>query len=282
MFFGESSEGLPGRQVVGNAQEACPDVIEKTGNGRYVSDINALKAKYGDRFMTGHCIETTLQVMLGVCPRERKRSDAYKGLIGYLKRNYGINLIIRSQKIKKSMKKKVFLVGKVREIEPGTIMNVQQEIQNELDSVTNERRVVFSVANPKENEFEFIFERTSLQDLVKKDKINSVDADTITGTGLNGFSMPEPLPSAPFGSYFNTFIDMDACAQQAQPAVRQRFHNAGGQASVRFRPGRQHAVMRAVQRGQQFRRQFPRQAGGGLAAEIGAAAGQGRARFPRE
>lgn len=209
MFFGESSEGLPGRQVVGNAQEACPDVIEKTGNGRYVSDINALKAKYGDRFMTGHCIETTLQVMLGVCPRERKRSDAYKGLIGYLKRNYGINLIIRSQKIKKSMKKKVFLVGKVREIEPGTIMNVQQEIQNELDSVTNERRVVFSVANPKENEFEFIFERTSLQDLVKKDKINSVDADTITGTGLNGFSMPEPLPSAPFGSYFNTFIDMD-------------------------------------------------------------------------
>lgn len=220
MLFGESSEGLPGRQVVGNAQEACPDVIEKTGNGRYVSDINALKAKYGDRFMTGHCIETTLQEMLGICPRERKRSDAYKGLVGYLKRNYGINLIIRSQKIKKSMKKKVFLVGKVREIEPDTIMNVQQEIQNELDSVTNERRVVFSVANPKENEFEFIFERTSLQDLVKKDKINSADADTITGTGLNGFMMPEPYPSVPFGSYFNTFIDTDCFIDSYKESAR--------------------------------------------------------------
>ena len=118
------------------------------------------------------------------------------------------------------MKKKVFLVGKVREIEPDTIMNVQQEIQNELDSVTNERRVVFSVANPKENEFEFIFERTSLQDLVKKDKINSADADTITGTGLNGFMMPEPYPSVPFGSYFNTFIDTDCFIDSYKESAR--------------------------------------------------------------
>lgn len=208
-FFGGASEGLPERQVVGNEQEACPDVIEKTGNGRYVSDINVLKAKYGDRFKSGLCIETTLKEMLEICPRERKRSDAYKGLIGYLKRNYNINLTIRSRKIKKSMKKKVFLVAKVHEMEPATIMSVQQEIQNELDSVTNERKVAFTVANPKENEFEFTFERTSLQNLVEKDKINSADADTITGTGLNGFMMPEPYPSVPFGSYFNTFIDMD-------------------------------------------------------------------------
>ena len=47
---------------------------------------------------TGLCIETTLQGILGICPRERKRSDAYKGLTEYLKRSYGINL--RNQIIK--------------------------------------------------------------------------------------------------------------------------------------------------------------------------------------
>lgn len=44
---------------------------------------------------TGLCIETTLQEILGICPREKKRSDAYKGLTEYLKRSYGINLRIR-------------------------------------------------------------------------------------------------------------------------------------------------------------------------------------------
>ncbi len=47
---------------------------------------------------TGLCIETTLQEILGICPREKKRSDAYKGLTEYLKRSYDITLIIKSQK----------------------------------------------------------------------------------------------------------------------------------------------------------------------------------------
>lgn len=100
MFFGGASEDLPERQVVGNTKEACPDVIEKTGIKRYESDIEALKARYGDRFEAGLCIGITLQEMLGICPRERKRSDAYKGLVGYLKRNYGITLVIHSNKNK--------------------------------------------------------------------------------------------------------------------------------------------------------------------------------------
>ena len=105
--------------------------------------------------------------------------------------------------------KKIFLVAKVHEMEPTTLASVQQEIQNDLDRFTNGHRVVFSVANPKENEFEFTFRRTSSQNLGEEGKINSADAWAITGDGFDGFSMPEPLPSAPFGSYFNTFIDMD-------------------------------------------------------------------------
>lgn len=100
MFFGCSSEGLPERQVVDNAKKACPDVIEKTDSNKYESDVEALKARYRDDFKTGLCIETTLQEMLGICPRKRRRSDAYKGLVGYLKRNYDITLIIKSQKSK--------------------------------------------------------------------------------------------------------------------------------------------------------------------------------------
>lgn len=105
--------------------------------------------------------------------------------------------------------KKIFLVAKVHEMEPTTLASVQQEIQNDLDRFTSGHRVVFSVANPKENEFEFTFRRTSSQNLGEEGKINSADAWAITGDGFDGFSMPEPLPSAPFGSYFNTFIDMD-------------------------------------------------------------------------
>ena len=54
---------------------------------------------------TGLCIETTLQEILGTCLRERKRSDAYKGRVGYLKRSYDITLIIKSQKHGKSLEK---------------------------------------------------------------------------------------------------------------------------------------------------------------------------------
>ena len=118
------------------------------------------------------------------------------------------------------MKKKILLVGKVREIEPSTLMSVQQEIQNDFDSVTGERRVVFSACNPSDNEFEFTFNRTSLQNLVEEAKINSADADTITGTGLNGFRMPEPYPSAPFGSYFNTFIEIDDFIESYKKSAR--------------------------------------------------------------
>lgn len=64
--------------------------------------FNISPLSIGDGFTvglkTGLCIETTLQEILGICPRERKRSDAYKGQVGYLERSYNITLIIKSQK----------------------------------------------------------------------------------------------------------------------------------------------------------------------------------------
>ncbi len=112
-------------------------------------------------------------------------------------------------KTKNKIMKKIFLVATVYEMEPATIMNVQQEIQNDLDRFTNGRRVVLSITNPFDNEFEFTFHRTSSLNLVEDGMINSVDALAMTGDGLDSFRMPEPLPSAPFGNYFNTFIGID-------------------------------------------------------------------------
>lgn len=91
---------------VSNREEelTMPHVIEEKDSekeNKYDSDIEALRLLYRDRFSTGLCIETSLQDILRICPRERKRADAYTGLISYLKNQYGITLTIKSNKTKK-------------------------------------------------------------------------------------------------------------------------------------------------------------------------------------
>lgn len=76
-------------------------IVEKDSKekeNKYDSDIANLRLLYRDRFDTGFCITTSLQDLLRICPRERQRSDAYKGLISHLKTKYGITLTIKSRK----------------------------------------------------------------------------------------------------------------------------------------------------------------------------------------
>ena len=80
-----------------------PDVIVEKSSiipRKYKEDIKALQSKYGDTFKTGLCIRITLKEMLELCPRERRRIDAYRGLVSYLEKNWGIELKITSQKTK--------------------------------------------------------------------------------------------------------------------------------------------------------------------------------------
>lgn len=93
------------RQV--NTNNAAPDVIVKKAAERqeqikipkkYESDIEALKEMFGQSFLPGLCINTTLKEALRIMPRERPRVDAYRGLISFLKTKLGIELIIKSQK----------------------------------------------------------------------------------------------------------------------------------------------------------------------------------------
>ena len=100
IFFDGTLEESSERQV----RETTPDVTEKSSTiakpipEKYEKDIEALREKYGDSFSTGFCIEVTLKELLEICPRERRRTDAYTGLISFLKGKLGITLNIKKKK----------------------------------------------------------------------------------------------------------------------------------------------------------------------------------------
>ena len=100
-ILGIEREPMPNRQDTVTA----PDVTEKAVSSgpvpeKYRKDIEALRQKYGDAFKTGLCINLTLQEALSIIHRERKRIDAYSGLVSYLKKEWNITLTITSQKTK--------------------------------------------------------------------------------------------------------------------------------------------------------------------------------------
>lgn len=99
------------RIFISNRQEkTVPDVIEKKAvkendiPDKFRNDIEALKKKYGVKFKSGLCINISLQEILMIIPRQRKRQDAYTGLISFLNSKMGIELNITSQKKKEEEK----------------------------------------------------------------------------------------------------------------------------------------------------------------------------------
>ena len=102
IFFDGTLEESSERQV----RETTPGVIEKSSSiakpipEKYEKDVEALRKRYGENFKTGLCIEITLKELLEICPRERRRTDAYTGLISFLIYRLRITLNIKSQKSK--------------------------------------------------------------------------------------------------------------------------------------------------------------------------------------
>ena len=95
-------------RLFGGGRETPPDSREAVDEGkngskrsdRYDSDVKALKERCRVENETGVCIKIPLKEILEICPRERKRVDAYTGLASHLKRVYGITLIVTSNKTK--------------------------------------------------------------------------------------------------------------------------------------------------------------------------------------
>lgn len=65
---------------------------------KFDDDVAQLREHYntesGCCFLPGICIDMTLQELLSIVPRQRKRSDAYTTLIKHLKDKYDITLNI--------------------------------------------------------------------------------------------------------------------------------------------------------------------------------------------
>ena len=93
-LFGGSRVVPSDSKVVANVKN------DSKRSNKYDSDVKALKERYRVEFETGVCIRIPLKEILEICPRERKRVDAYAGLVSHLKREYGVELVITSNKNK--------------------------------------------------------------------------------------------------------------------------------------------------------------------------------------
>ena len=70
---------------------------------RFQNDIKVLRAFIGESaFIPGAILNFTLQELLTICYRERRKIDAFKALVRYLDTEFNIKLNIKSQKTKKS------------------------------------------------------------------------------------------------------------------------------------------------------------------------------------
>ena len=67
--------------------------------GKYETDVEAIRKEFGE-LESNLCIETKLQNLLKICPRNRPRTDAYQGLVSFLMSEYGVTLKIKSRKKK--------------------------------------------------------------------------------------------------------------------------------------------------------------------------------------
>lgn len=90
--------------VVSQGQEISPfkeqNKVEKVVRGKFLRDLEALRDS-GYSLSSGSKIEITLQEILMICPRDRKRVDAYNSLVKYLNDEFDCSLYITSQKTKK-------------------------------------------------------------------------------------------------------------------------------------------------------------------------------------
>ena len=91
--------------VVSQEQEISPskeqNKVEKVVRGKFLRDLEALRDS-GYSLSSGSKIEITLQEILKICPRDRKRVDAYTSLKSYLNDEFNCSLCITSQKTKET------------------------------------------------------------------------------------------------------------------------------------------------------------------------------------
>lgn len=71
---------------------------EITGDNKMSQDIIALEKEFGQMY-SGKVIDIELHDLLEICPRKRKKSDAFYALRKELTSMYGVELNIKSKKL---------------------------------------------------------------------------------------------------------------------------------------------------------------------------------------
>lgn len=99
IIFGENDSFLRGREAV------VADPLDKQTSTTHIvpekfrDDIAALTEYIGaEKFKSGLTIEVSLAELLGIVPRNRRRTDAYDSLAKYLKSELDITLTIKTSK----------------------------------------------------------------------------------------------------------------------------------------------------------------------------------------
>ena len=82
------------KEVPSGVKKAAIDIVDNTQP--FQSDIRNLVDHFG-ALQDGKVIEVGLQELLQICPRNRKRSDSYRGLISYLQKEIGVTLTIKTR-----------------------------------------------------------------------------------------------------------------------------------------------------------------------------------------
>lgn len=96
VILGENDDFLRGREVCDRPCETSKTITYIVPD-KFKEDIKLLAAYVGvDRFESGLSIEVTLNELLSIIPRKRRRKDAYDALVKYLKDERNIILNIKS------------------------------------------------------------------------------------------------------------------------------------------------------------------------------------------
>ena len=107
------------------------------------------------------------------------------------------------------MKKKLFLVTEVYDLNTVTEEDIRIDVQSRLDAHYGIGCCVFSINVWKDEKEVTINFRRNYKDSYNTDdkSIFCYDADLLTGRRINGFQVPVMWPTAPFGYPFSTGID---------------------------------------------------------------------------
>lgn len=102
ILLGENDAFLHGNSPVIEKTDTPIEQASQEVSSKFDDDVARLKNHYtesGGCFLPGICIDLTLQELLSIVPRQRKRSYAYTTLINYLKNKFNITLkIVRNEK----------------------------------------------------------------------------------------------------------------------------------------------------------------------------------------